>query len=155
MIESYKHRFHSLTANSDPDEDRRVGGYSLDQLLERIAQAQREKDKQLSDVSQTKSAKRQRKSQRATVMNIHELVEFLRWENACDICVIKVPPEREYIDYFVVCGGLGTRHIRTMADNLAAEVWNDSGGRLGQVCLDKAILLCVPLSRILLVDNCR
>ena len=59
----------------------------------------------------------------------HELVEFLRRENARDICVIKVPPEREYVDYFVVCGGLGTRHIRTMADNLAAEVWNDSGKR--------------------------
>ena len=132
MRDSCKHGFHSLTgndANSDPDEDRRVGGYSLDELLERIAQSQREKDKQLSDVSQTKSAKRQRKSQYATVMNIHELVEFLRRENARDICVIKVPPEREYVDYFVVCGGLGTRHIHTMADNLAAEVWNDSGGR--------------------------
>ena len=70
MRDSCKHRFHSLTgkdANSDPDEDRRVGGYSLDELLERIAQAQREKDKQLSDVSQTKSAKRQRDSQNATV----------------------------------------------------------------------------------------
>ena len=125
MIESYKHRFHSLTGNdakSDPGEDRRVGGYSLDELLERIAQAQQEKDEQLSDVSRTKSAKRQRKSQYATVMNIHELVEFLRRENARDICVIKVPPEWEYVDYFIVCGGLGTRHIRTMADNLAAEV---------------------------------
>ena len=116
-----KHRFHSLTgndANSDPDEDRRVGGYSLDELLERIAQAQREKDEQLSDVSRTKSAKRQRKSQYATLMNIHELVEFLRQENAHD----RVPPEREYVDYFVVCGGLGTRHIHTMANNLVAEV---------------------------------
>ena len=62
-------------------------------------------------------------------MNIHELVEFLRWKNARDICVIKVPREREYVDYFIVCGGLGTRHIRTMADSLVAEVWNDSVGR--------------------------
>ena len=132
MRDSCKHGFHSLTGNdakSDPGEDRRVGGYSLDELLERIAQAQREKDKQLSDVLRTKSAKRQQKSQYATFMNIHEIVEFLRQENAHDICVIKVPPEREYVDYFIVCGGLGTRHIRTMAGNLAAEVLNDSGGK--------------------------
>ena len=60
--------------------------------------------------------------QRSSLMNIDELVDFLRGENAQDICVINVPPERGYVDYFVTCTGLGTRHIGKMADSLVEEV---------------------------------
>ena len=43
-------------------------------------------------------------------------------ENASDICVIRVPPQLDYVDYFVVCSGFGARHLRRMADGLVAEV---------------------------------
>ena len=59
---------------------------------------------------------------RSTPMGIEELVEFLRDENANDICVIRVPPQLDYVDYFVVCSGFGARHLRRMADGLVAEV---------------------------------
>ena len=60
---------------------------------------------------------------RNTPMDIEELVEFLRDENARDICVIRVPPQLDYVDYFVVCSGFGGRHLRRMADGLVAEVY--------------------------------
>ena len=55
-------------------------------------------------------------------MDIEELVEFLREENASDICVINVPLTLDYVNYFVVCSGFGARHLRRMADGLVAEV---------------------------------
>ena len=101
--------------------EKTVGGYTYDELLERIAKAQLQRNERVVD-TQEKLEKKREKLLRKTVMNIDELIDFLREERAHDICVIKVPPEREYVDYFVVCGGLGTRHIRTMADNLVTEV---------------------------------
>ena len=59
-------------------------------------------------------------------MDIEELVQFLRDENASDICVIQVPPHLDYVDYFVVCSGFGGRHLQRMAGGLAAEVWHFS-----------------------------
>ncbi|XP_028674116.2 mitochondrial assembly of ribosomal large subunit protein 1 [Erpetoichthys calabaricus] len=47
--------------------------------------------------------------------NIDVLVSLLRQENAADICVIKVPEELKYSDYFVVVSGTSTRHIQAMA----------------------------------------
>ena len=92
-----------------------VRQYSLEELLTGIARAQ-DKD------SWVRPRQRRVGSRRSTVMSIDEVVSFLREENAEYICVIRVPAEREYVDYFVVCGGMGTRHIRTMADSLASEV---------------------------------
>ena len=57
-------------------------------------------------------------------MDIEELVQFLRDENASDVCVIRVPPHLDYVDYFVVCSGFGGRHLRRMAGGLATEVWH-------------------------------
>ncbi len=48
------------------------------------------------------------------VFDIDELVEILREENALDIRVIKVPPEKNYVDYFVVVTGRSTRHLSAM-----------------------------------------
>lgn len=109
-----------------------TGGYSLKELLDNIARAQSE------DV--WTRPQKQVKTRRTTVMTIEELVVFLREEGAQDICVIKVPPEREYVDYFVVCGGMGIRHISRMADNLVAEVGvegregrGEGGGRMREM----------------------
>ncbi|XP_076422870.1 mitochondrial assembly of ribosomal large subunit protein 1 isoform X2 [Peromyscus maniculatus bairdii] len=47
--------------------------------------------------------------------DIDMLVSLLRQENARDICVIKVPPEMRYTDYFVICSGTSSRHLHAMA----------------------------------------
>ncbi|KAM6202327.1 mitochondrial assembly of ribosomal large subunit protein 1 [Rhynchocyon petersi] len=47
--------------------------------------------------------------------DIDMLVSVLRQENARDICVIKVPPEMKYTDYFVIGSGTSTRHLHAMA----------------------------------------
>ena len=49
------------------------------------------------------------------VFNIDVLVALLRQENAQDICVIRVPSELMYTEYFVVVSGSSTRHLRAMA----------------------------------------
>nr|XP_031530096.1 mitochondrial assembly of ribosomal large subunit protein 1 isoform X2 [Vicugna pacos]XP_031530097.1 mitochondrial assembly of ribosomal large subunit protein 1 isoform X2 [Vicugna pacos] len=47
--------------------------------------------------------------------DIDTLVSLLRQENARDICVIRVPPEMKYTDYFVIGSGTSTRHLHAMA----------------------------------------
>ncbi|XP_069814887.1 mitochondrial assembly of ribosomal large subunit protein 1 [Dendropsophus ebraccatus] len=47
--------------------------------------------------------------------NINVLVNLLRQENGKDLCVIRVPPEMKYVEYFVIVGGTSTRHIQAMA----------------------------------------
>ncbi|KAK1334839.1 hypothetical protein QTO34_004409 [Cnephaeus nilssonii] len=47
--------------------------------------------------------------------DIDMLVSLLRQENARDICVIQVPPELKYTDYFVIGSGTSTRHLHAMA----------------------------------------
>ncbi|XP_037692827.1 mitochondrial assembly of ribosomal large subunit protein 1 [Choloepus didactylus] len=47
--------------------------------------------------------------------DIDVLVSLLRQENAKDICVIKVPPEMKYTDYFVIGSATSTRHLHAMA----------------------------------------
>lgn len=43
------------------------------------------------------------------------LVSLLRQENAVDICVIKVPEQIKYTEYFIVVSGVSPRHLRAMA----------------------------------------
>lgn len=43
------------------------------------------------------------------------LVSLMRQENAVDICVIKVPEQIKYAQYFIVVSGVSTRHLRAMA----------------------------------------
>ncbi|XP_006900393.1 PREDICTED: mitochondrial assembly of ribosomal large subunit protein 1-like [Elephantulus edwardii] len=43
------------------------------------------------------------------------LVSLLRQENEKDICVIQVPPEMKYTEYFVIGSGTSTRHLNAMA----------------------------------------
>ncbi|XP_009982090.1 PREDICTED: mitochondrial assembly of ribosomal large subunit protein 1 [Tauraco erythrolophus] len=38
-----------------------------------------------------------------------------RQENAKDVCVIQLPPEIKYCDYFVIVSGASTRHLHAMA----------------------------------------
>nr|XP_010343973.2 mitochondrial assembly of ribosomal large subunit protein 1 [Saimiri boliviensis boliviensis] len=47
--------------------------------------------------------------------NIDLMVSLLRQENARDICVIQVPPEMRYTDYFVIGSGTSARHLHAMA----------------------------------------
>ncbi|XP_076009940.1 mitochondrial assembly of ribosomal large subunit protein 1 [Genypterus blacodes] len=43
------------------------------------------------------------------------LVSLLRQENAVDMCVIRVPEQIKYTQYFLVVGGISPRHLRAMA----------------------------------------
>ncbi|CAJ0966204.1 unnamed protein product [Ranitomeya imitator] len=54
--------------------------------------------------------------------NIKVLVNLLRQENGKDLCVIRVPPEMKYVDYFVVVGGTSTRHLQAMAQYIVKMV---------------------------------
>uniref|UniRef100_A0A8C5BDX4 Mitochondrial assembly of ribosomal large subunit protein 1 n=1 Tax=Gadus morhua TaxID=8049 RepID=A0A8C5BDX4_GADMO len=47
--------------------------------------------------------------------NIDVIVSLLRQENAVDICVIKIPEELNYSDYFIVVSGISPRHLSAMA----------------------------------------
>lgn len=56
------------------------------------------------------------RSQRSSkAFDLDVLVSLLQQENAVDICVIKVPEQIKYTEYFVVVSGLSTRHLRAMA----------------------------------------
>ena len=92
--------------------------YSLEKLLRNVQKARLRKDREQDETVTVKSER----VQRSTPMTISELVEFLQEENAKEICVIRVPPEREYVNYLVTCAGTGTRHIGRMADSLTWEV---------------------------------
>lgn len=68
------------------------------------------------------------------------LVSLLRQENAVDICVIKVPEQIKYTEYFLVVSGVSTRHIRAMALYALKVVTNMrlliiSGSSMCNVCL--------------------
>lgn len=43
------------------------------------------------------------------------VVALLRQENAKDICVIQLPPEIKYCNYFIIVSGSSTRHLHAMA----------------------------------------
>ncbi|XP_042744459.1 mitochondrial assembly of ribosomal large subunit protein 1 [Lagopus leucura] len=47
--------------------------------------------------------------------SIDFVVNLLRQENAKDICVIQIPPEIKYCNYFIVVSGSSTRHLHAMA----------------------------------------
>lgn len=111
---------HERRAFEDPDNVSHVemsNEYSIDRLLETI---RRRKDgEKEEDIS---SSKRRGSKTRSQAMDIEELVQFLREENALDLCVIRLSPEMSYVGYFITCTGTSTRHIRRIADSLVAEV---------------------------------
>ncbi|KAK3551827.1 hypothetical protein QTP70_029006 [Hemibagrus guttatus] len=49
------------------------------------------------------------------VFNLDVLVSLLREENAVDICVIRVPDEPKYTEFFIIVSGSSTRHLRSMS----------------------------------------
>ena len=99
---------------SDPPSHTGHLEYDLDKLLRNIREAQQS--------SQLPQESTEARSGRSSAMSIEELVRFLREEKGEGVCVIHVPPEREYVRYFVTCVGVGGRHLQRMAGNLAAEV---------------------------------
>ncbi|KAL7887075.1 hypothetical protein AOLI_G00047960 [Acnodon oligacanthus] len=65
---------------------------------------------------QTSHLSRQQQQQDGSVVfNLDVMVSLLRQENAEDICVIKVPEELKYTEYFIVVSGSSARHLRAMA----------------------------------------
>ncbi|KAJ6666587.1 hypothetical protein lerEdw1_020310 [Lerista edwardsae] len=54
----------------------------------------------------------------SSVFSIDDMVSLLRQENAKDICVIQLPPEMKYTNYFIIVSGSSTRHLHAMAHYL-------------------------------------
>lgn len=52
------------------------------------------------------------------VFNIESITKLLQEENAQDICVIRIPPERQYVDYFIIVTGRSTRHLNAMTQSI-------------------------------------
>lgn len=75
------------------------------------------KSKRSSGLIQEESHETDRDSnQRASqTFSLDVLVSLLRQENAGDICVIKVPEQIKYSEYFIVVSGTSPRHLRAMA----------------------------------------
>ena len=40
---------------------------------------------------------------RGEILELEKVVKIMREENVLDLCVIKVPPERRYVSYFIIC----------------------------------------------------
>uniref|UniRef100_A0A6J0SP82 Mitochondrial assembly of ribosomal large subunit protein 1 n=1 Tax=Pogona vitticeps TaxID=103695 RepID=A0A6J0SP82_9SAUR len=53
-----------------------------------------------------------------SAFTFHDIVSLLRQENASDICVIHLPPELKYSDYFIIVSGSSGRHLHAMAQYL-------------------------------------
>ncbi|KAL4646880.1 mitochondrial assembly of ribosomal large subunit protein 1 [Arapaima gigas] len=53
---------------------------------------------------------------RPRAFTLDVVVALLRQENAADVCVINVPTEMKYVDYFIVVSGSSTRHLVAMAE---------------------------------------
>uniref|UniRef100_K7G6A5 Mitochondrial assembly of ribosomal large subunit protein 1 n=1 Tax=Pelodiscus sinensis TaxID=13735 RepID=K7G6A5_PELSI len=47
--------------------------------------------------------------------SIDFVTALLRQENASNICVIQLPPEMRYSDYFIIVSGSSARHLHAMA----------------------------------------
>ncbi|KAG9476261.1 hypothetical protein GDO78_003036 [Eleutherodactylus coqui] len=68
--------------------------------------------------------------------NINLLVNLLRQENGKDLCVIRIPPEMNYVDYFVVVGGTSNRHLQAMAQYILKVHKFLKGENEAFVCLE-------------------
>ncbi|KAL7976669.1 hypothetical protein Chor_008618 [Crotalus horridus] len=53
-----------------------------------------------------------------SVFSIDDMISLMRQENAKDICVINLPPEIKYSNYFIISSGSSTRHLHAMAQYL-------------------------------------
>ncbi|XP_072536049.1 mitochondrial assembly of ribosomal large subunit protein 1 [Salminus brasiliensis] len=57
----------------------------------------------------------QNQQHESDTFNLDVMVSLLRQENAEDICVIKVPEELRYTEFFIIVSGSSTRHLKAMA----------------------------------------
>lgn len=63
---------------------------------------------------------------------VDKIVETLKNKKARDIDIIDITKISTLADYFVICSGTSTTHIRTLADELEEKLSND-----GHLCLRK------------------
>lgn len=50
------------------------------------------------------------------MIDVEELVDILRKENALDVFVVKVPPEYRYVEHMVIVSGKSGKHMLGMAE---------------------------------------
>ncbi|XP_053122130.1 mitochondrial assembly of ribosomal large subunit protein 1 [Hemicordylus capensis] len=87
-----------------------VGSSELWDATEEVAEVERE------EVHQPEQ--RSREGLASSTFNLDYVVSLLRQENAKDICVIQLPPEMRYSNYFVIVSGSSTRHLHAMVHYL-------------------------------------
>lgn len=63
---------------------------------------------------------------------VDKIVELLKGKKARDIDVINIAGISVLADYFVICSGTSTTHIKTLADEVEEKMKND-----GHQCLHK------------------
>ncbi|XP_068180700.1 mitochondrial assembly of ribosomal large subunit protein 1 [Antennarius striatus] len=89
--------------NSHVDTQRWYSEVCTDGEQKRSAGVEQEKSQEIDSVH------------KQTKFTLDVLVSLLRQENAVDICVIRVPEQIKYAEYFIVVSGISVRHLRAMA----------------------------------------
>ncbi|XP_075883824.1 mitochondrial assembly of ribosomal large subunit protein 1 [Nelusetta ayraudi] len=110
----------SFALNVSPCQRRWRANSSHPVTTRRFSEERRESGDQDGDAAavqgETMDIDRRSESQGSSArFSLDVLVSLLRQENAVDICVIKVPQQIKYTDYFIVVSGISTRHLRAMA----------------------------------------
>ncbi|XP_031709446.1 mitochondrial assembly of ribosomal large subunit protein 1 [Anarrhichthys ocellatus] len=102
-LSSCRHRYH-VTSSTQHLETQRL--YSE-------MRGDNSNSKRSTGMSQEEGLDRDNRAPETFTLDV--LVSLLRQENAVDVCVIKVPEQIKYTEYFIVVSGVSTRHLRAMA----------------------------------------
>merc|ERR1712135_88674 len=66
---------------------------------------------------------------RAKVLEIENVVQIIRNEGALDLCVIRVPEERKYVEHFIICTPRNDSQLVSIPGNLAEHYREITGKR--------------------------
>ncbi|XP_068592348.1 mitochondrial assembly of ribosomal large subunit protein 1 [Cebidichthys violaceus] len=107
-LSSCRHRYHVTSSSHHLETQRLYSEMRGDNSISKRSTGMSQEE----DMDSDNSALSQRAPETFT---LDVLVSLLRQENAVDICVIKVPEQIKYTEYFIVVSGVSTRHLRAMA----------------------------------------
>jgi hypothetical protein len=104
-----------LCVGSSSDGEDGPSQYDIESLLKNIHNERKARHK--------KEEKKIIREKRQDIFTIDALVNFLKEENAQEICVIKVPDDLQYVSYFVTCTAVSGRHIQRIAEAICYQVF--------------------------------
>jgi ribosome silencing factor RsfS/YbeB/iojap len=103
-----------LCVGSSSDGEDGPSQYDIESLLKNIHNERKARHK--------KEEKKIIREKRQDIFTIDALVNFLKEENAQEICVIKVPDDLQYVSYFVTCTAVSGRHIQRIAEAICYQM---------------------------------